>query len=323
MRRNPIFSVPLSKRYKIMRRHILIYIICVCATTCAFSQTLSDYLPAARSGNSTAQFNAAQCYLHGWGTEHNPTEWLHYLRLSAEGGEKRAQQALADHYRTLAPELASYWASGRTSSPNIHYHSLNDGCYYGELLGGMRDGCGTYAWDNGTLYLGAWESGERHGMGATYFDNQHIYGTHRNGQMEGYGAIIVTAEGCWLNGAEGSVFYVGYFEDGVPNGTGTLYDTEGRVTYYGTFKAGKPTAQYPSVESYNAYRWTREVLPNGDSWEGESFEGIREGFGIYRWADGAWWCGFWNEGLRDGDGLFVGSEGTIMTGTWTDGEFEN
>lgn len=296
---------------------------CVCVATQISAQTLSDYLPSARGGNPTAQFNAAQCYRLGLGTEQNPTEWLHYLRLSAEGGEPRAQRELSDHYRSFAPELASYWATGGNANPNYHYRSFDDGCYYGELLGGMRDGYGVYVWDNGTHYIGAWESGERHGMGVTYFDNQTIYGDHHQGQMGGYGAIVITVEGCWLTGAEGSVYYVGYFEGGLPNGTGTLYDAEGKITYYGNFKNGLPTSTYPSNESYNSYRWSHESLSNGDSWEGECFEGIRQGFGIYRWADGSWWCGYWHEGLREGVGLFVRSDGVFTTGTWENGEFEN
>lgn len=288
--------------------------------TTASAQLLSDFLTAARNNNPTAQFNAAQCYLHGWGTAVNTQEWLHFMRLSAEGGEKRAQEILVQHYSNIAPDITAYWRGEEYEFPTYAYRSFDEGCYYGELLGGMRDGYGSFAWDNGTVYLGEWENGERYGIGVTHFDNQSIYGAYRKGQMDGYGAILITSEGCYLSGANGSVCYVGYFEGGVPNGIGTLYDSEGRVTYYGNFKDGKPSAPYPSAESFNAYRWACEVLPNGDSWEGEVCDGVRQGWGIYRWADGAWWCGYWNEGLREGAGLLVRSDGSMMRGEWEDGE---
>lgn len=306
-----------------MKRFTLIFIICACVSGGCWAQTLSDFLGSARKGDTTAQFNAAQCYLYGWGTAPNATEWLHYLRLAAEGDEVRAQRELSRHLHATAPDIAAYWSSGRRERPNYHYRSYEDGCYYGELLGDGRDGYGTFLWDNGTYYKGCWESGERYGMGFTCFDNQTIYGNHSKGQMEGYGAIIITAEGCCIANAEGSVCYVGYFENGLPNGTGTLYDAHGTLTYYGPFEDGVPTHQYPSSEQYTSYRWGREQLPNGDSWEGEVFEGMRQGFGIYRWSDGSWWCGYWHEGLREGAGLFVRSDGLLMTGSWERGELQH
>ncbi len=299
-----------------MRRFIYIFIICVCVATGTSAQTLSDFLAAAQSGNPTAQFNAAQCYRLGLGTTPNLSEWLHFMRLSAEGGEERAQQVLVEHYSPFAPEIASYWMAEQETFPNYHYRSYDEGCYYGELLGGMRDGYGTFVWDNGDYYIGEWEDGERYGLGTTHFDNQILYGNLSDGQMEGYGAIVVTSKGCWLRGTEGSTRFVGYFKNGVPNGIGTLYNSLGEVTYYGEFKNGIPTAPYPCAESYSRYRWVCEELPNGDRWEGESCDGVRHGWGIYRWADGSWWCGSWHEGLREGEGLFVRSDGAMMTGTW-------
>lgn len=305
-----------------MKKFILIYIICRCIAGNASAQTLSDFLTAARSGNPTAQFNAAQCYRYGWGTAPNTTEWQHYMRLAAEGGLAEAQVVLAEHCHALVPEMAAYWRGESPSGADYHYHSFEDGCYYGELLGGARDGYGTFVWDDGTLYRGEWEDGERNGMGMTHFNDQDTYGNYIDGQMEGYGAIVIASDGCWLDGAEGSTRYVGYFQDGLPSGVGTLYDASGEVTYYGNFKAGIPTSPYPTTAPYTRYRWHHEVLPNGDSWEGESYDGVRQGWGIYRWADGSWWCGYWNDGLRDGEGLFVRSDGAMMRGTWEKGELK-
>lgn len=303
-----------------MKRFTLIYIMCACALGSVSAQTLSDFLPAARRGNPTAQYNAAQCYRYGWGTPPNHTEWLHLMRLAAEGGLAEAKEILVQHHALFAPEIAAHWSGKNAPSADYHYHSFDNGCYYGELLGGAMDGYGTFVWDDGTLYRGEWEDGERYGLGVTIFDNQHIYGSHRKGQIAGYGAIIITAEGEYLAGAKGSTRYVGYFQDGLPHGTGTLYNAQGEVTYYGDFRMGTPTSPYPTTALYTRYRWQYEVLPNGDSWEGESCDGVRQGWGIYRWADGSWWCGYWHEGLREGEGLFVRSDGAIMRGIWENGE---
>ena len=55
-------------------------------------------------------------------------------------------------------------------------------------------------------------------------------------------------------------------------------------------------------------------------YEGESHNGIREGFGIYRWADGSVWFGYWEGGLREGEGLYINANGAMMAGIWSEGE---
>lgn len=303
-----------------MRRFILIYIICVCAGITCSAQTLDDFLSEARRGDAVAQYNASLCYRHGWGTKPDNRAWLHFLRLSAEGGEPQAMSTLADHLDTLAPDVASYWRGAESpASYDYTYRSYDEGCYYGEIHHGTRDGYGTFVWDDGMSYSGEWVDGERYGVGITRFEDVILYG-HHAGNLHGYGAAMVTAEGCHLAGAPDAVCYVGYFEGGVPSGTGTLYDASGRVVYYGAFVSGVPTETYPSTESYSHYRWVREQLANGDVWTGESVDGIREGFGSYRWGDDAVWYGFWQNGVREGEGIFVRKDGAMLAGVWNDGE---
>lgn len=304
-----------------MRRYIFIYIICTYAGL-ASAQTLGDYLPRARTGDAIAQYNTAQCYLYGWGTKPNKGLWLHFLRLSAEGGEPQAMEDLAGHLATLAPDLASYWRGEQSTIPyDYSYHSHTDGCYYGEIHRGERDGYGTYLWDSGIHYTGLWESGERYGVGITHFEDMVIYGNHA-GDAHGYGAIILTSPDLHFEGAEGSVYFVGYLSDGMPNGIGTLYNADGEVTYYGEFSNGIPTSTYPTEVRFSSYRWHREALPNGDSWEGEMVDNVRNGFGIYRWEDGSEWWGFWHEGSREGAGLYIRNDGALMYGTWERGELK-
>ena len=295
-----------------MRRVILIYIICACAGGSLHAQQLGDFLSQARGGNSVAQYNTAMCYLHGWGTEPDTVRYHHYLRLAAEGGLKEASTALADHYSPFAPELAAYLRGGQSTLPyKYHYRSFDQGCYYGELRRGMRDGYGRFIWDDGRHLVAYWEDGEPHGMCRLSDATQTTYGHFDN--FSGTGAIIL-AEGLQFEGIEGAVIYVGYIEEGVPSDLGAFYDAEGRNIYYGPLKDGRPSS--PAATNY-PYRWAHEELPEGESWEGESLDGVRHGFGIYRWADGAWWCGFWERGRREGSGLYMRADGAPMTGLWS------
>lgn len=303
-----------------MRRFTLIYIICAMVHLALPAQVASDFAASARGGNAVAQYNLAQCYRYGWGVEANTTSWLHYLRLSAEGGEAKAKADLADHLLGIAPEVAAYWRGEEgEQSLNYSYRSFDEGCYYGELSYGTRDGYGTFVWDSGTCYTGCWDSGVRYGVGITRFDTMLLFANHTGG-AHGYGAALITHPDHHWAGAEGSVRYVGYLENGTPNGTGTLYDSEGAVTYYGNFSSGVPTGIYPTTESFSSYRWAQEVMPNGDTWEGEMMGGVREGFGIYTWEDGSRWYGFWENGIRHGIGLYVRTDGALLGGNWEMGE---
>lgn len=303
-----------------MKHFLPIFILCACATLNAFSQSLNDFIGAARTGDPQAQYNAAQCYRYGWGTPPNATLWHHYLRLAAENGVPEALTELANRYDSTLPHLAAHWRGESDNLPYTHhYRSYNEGCYYGEIRGGTRDGYGTFLWDSGVSHTGRWEEGVSYGMGYTRFDDQQLFCNH-TGDGSGFGALILTSPEAHFPEAEGSRRYVGYFEEGLPNGFGALYDEEGKLVYFGNFSAGRPTDAYPSRESYSSYHWTHEQLSSGDSWEGEAVDGVRHGFGIYRWADGSWWCGFWQDGVREGAGLYVHHDGAIVTGEWSAGE---
>lgn len=311
-RRNFYLSLCISERK--MRRFILILILCAGAWGSSNAQVLSDYLSEARSGNSIAQYNAAMCYLHGWGTEQDLSRWHYFMRQAAEGGQQQASQRLADHYATFAPELAAYWQGKESTLPyKYHYCSYDQGCYYGELRSGMRDGYGTFVWDNGTYVVGYWEDGLQYGMCRIERPEQCTYGNFDN--FCGTGAIVLSP-GREFAGIDGAVVYVGYIEDGVPSGHGAFYDAQGHNIYLGYIEEGVPTEALTS-ENTHAYRWSHERLSSGDSWEGEVLNGMRHGFGIYRWADGAWWCGFWENGLREGTGLYRRADGALMTGIWS------
>ena len=299
-----------------MRRKILIFIIaCACNMGLSRAQELDDYLQQARGGNTVAQYNTAICYLHGLGTDPNPTLWHHYMRFAAEGGEEEAQNRLAEHYASFAPELAAYWRSEEGTIPHrYHYHAYEEACYYGELREGLSHGYGSMVWDDNTYYIGEWSKGERRGMGLTLTADQRLYCEMFDDSGVG---IIILAPGHQFPGVANSVVYAGYIENGKPGGRGAYYDTEGRMLYYGHIDNEGPTENYPTAEEASLYAWEREELPSGDSWEGETFNGVRHGLGVYHWADGSWWYGTWENGLREGSGLYVRSDGAIMTSVWS------
>lgn len=307
-----------------MRRFILYILVWVTPFLGVYNvvgQSLGDFLPEALAGNATAQYNTSKCYAYGWGTEVNTTKATHYLRLAAENAQPRAMEEMADRYEGVAPLLHGYWdADGEPNRGNL-YEGYDNGCYYGELHNYQRDGYGTYAWDSGTVYSGEWYEGERYGIGFSLFGNTVHYGNY-SGEPNGHGTTIVTDSLSYLAGAVGSRVYVGDFVEGTPHGQGTLYGHDGTLLYNGEFERGVPVGTYPTQENYTPYRWSYESLPGGDSYEGETLRGVREGFGIYRWADGSMWFGYWEDGLREGEGLYINANGAMVAGIWSYGELQ-
>ena len=86
--------------------------------------------------------------------------------------------------------------------------------------------------------------------------------------------------------------------------------------------------------------------PNGDVYEGDFLDGIREGRGVYRYGsngdkyDGEWrqnrkhgigkmsyngkgeYQGYWENGRRHGEGVFTYPNGDVYSGWWRFGEKE-
>ena len=140
---------------------------------------------------------------------------------------------------------------------------VNDGRYYGEKMDDMKHGRGIYLYDEKDTgeprrYEGYWKKDEQHGEGMLYyFDHQgkqtaRYEGTFKNGMRHGQGTYIYDSglskfEGRWKNNQKyhgtlttPSETYVGYFQNDVYNGYGTItYNKDTKETYTGYFKAGK------------------------------------------------------------------------------------
>ena len=76
---------------------------------------------------------------------------------------------------------------------------------------------------------------------------------------------------------EDGTFYIGQYQNNLPNGKGTFYYPNGNICY-----------------------------------EGDFFNGFREGFGKYNYQDGSFYIGQWKNNLRNGKGTFYYPNGTIF-----------
>ncbi|MEC8346472.1 MAG: hypothetical protein VXZ70_00455 [Pseudomonadota bacterium] len=62
------------------------------------------------------------------------------------------------------------------------------------------------------------------------------------------------------------------------------------------------------------------TLPNGDRYEGDVFDGVLSGSGVYEWADGDRYEGEFNDDLPSGQGLYIWADGRRYEGEFVDGK---
>lgn len=245
------------------------------------------------------------------------------LRLGAEGGDLQAADILLARFADVCPKIDTVDFSGNKRLPeDFGYESYRNGCYFGEMgHRGYRNGSGIYLWDSDTCYVGEWDDDERSGYGVTDYGTSRHYGLYDSSSAEGNG-VMIAAEGHTFAGLDGCHVYAGEFSNSQFNGTGTLYSADGQIVYYGTFRNGRPTSTFPSTEHYDGYRWEVQECEGGESYCGETIDGVRNGLGIYRWADGAIWFGAWSNGSRNGDGIYIAADGRTVSGTWIGNELQ-
>jgi len=128
----------------------------------------------------------------------------------------------------------------------------------------LKNGWGTYTYENGNVYEGLWEDGERHGRGTSRYANGNVYeGEYKDDKRNGRGTFRF---------ADGDV-YEGEYKDGKRHGRGTFRYASGPV-YEGEFKDGKKHGR-------GTYRFA-----NGDVYEGEFEMQLYHGMGKLTYADG-------------------------------------
>lgn len=130
-------------------------------------------------------------------------------------------------------------------------------------------------------------------------------------------------EGIYLSGEPNSysvfgytIFYVGTYSNG-KRSKGSCYDRFGNLIFRGDFQNNQPypQSQYSEQQNFFPSDHDRSHLfeyisdENGNAYLGETFNHIREGFGVFFWDNGDLWIGKWENG-RSTEGTFISADGT-------------
>lgn len=99
-------------------------------------------------------------------------------------------------------------------------------------------------------------------------------------------------------------YYIGEFRDGLKSGQGVMHWVTRNEKYDGEWKSDKP-------EGLGTHVWleqkkAHQVLRN--RYQGEFKDGLRHGFGIFFYANGARYEGEWFENMKHGYACFISED---------------
>ena len=192
--------------------------------------------------------------------------------------------------------------------------------YEGDFADGLKQGEGTYQWENGDRYQGHFAADRPDGKGRYQFANGDSYeGEVQLGVIFGRGVYTTKSgdvfEGSFANGKPNGVGvyrfasgdrYEGEMANGVMQGKGRYY-TKGGDRVESPFVAGKPQGK-------GIYYFS-----NGDRYEGDLDGGALNGKGAYFYATGMKYEGDVLGGQPQGTGTFWFLDGTRFEGKFDGG----
>ncbi|RLO08190.1 hypothetical protein DYB28_002156 [Aphanomyces astaci] len=250
----------------------------------------------------------------------------------------------------LAALIILEYDGDRNANHCFHGHGhatfINGQVYEGEFWDGRMHGRGRLEWPDGVVYEGDFEYNEISGSGKYVWPDESWYeGAVKGGKRHGHGYFqssnkITTYEGEWVDGKQdglgrmvydehNGIEYDGEWKAGVRDGHGTMKYGTGNV-YEGRWANGVKCGQgtmhwFDKMEKYDGgwlddkqhghgvHVW-KAMEKRGNRYEGEFADGVRDGYGIFYYANGARYEGHWDTNVKNGLGLFFFEDGTIYEG---------
>jgi len=232
----------------------------------------------------------------------------------------------------------------------------NEGKYNGEFRRNLMHGNGTYVWSNKTQYRGSFLDNQVTGIGKYQWANKSFYeGEVLNGLRHGRGQFLgskFSYEGMWQFGkrsgkglayynAERTSYYDGEWQEGMRHGYGVLQYKSGNTysgewvndkkcgkglmewkdrgeTYDGDWLDGKPHGFGVQIWLEDRAARTTVSAQMCNRYEGYWHQGVREGFGVFFFANGSKYEGNFKNNKKNGYGVFTHEDGSVTEGTFDD-----
>mgnify|MGYP003292488983 CR=1 FL=1 len=149
--------------------------------------------------------------------------------------------------------------------------------YRGDIVdGATRTGYGVYMWADSTLYFGGWRSDMQEGMGVYSMPKGYTFASFKKCRI-----------------------IVGNFAYNAPDGRIACYDAKGRLIYEGEVQGWNAVGTYPSPNPSSDKKFEYIEYSASEYYIGETLNGTRHGYGLYKTSDGTCWIGTFNNGQKD------------------------
>lgn len=197
--------------------------------------------------------------------------------------------------------------------------------YEGDFVDGFFDGQGKFTFADGSVYEGSVKNDKENGEGVYTSVEGWIYtGEFVDGDFHGHGVIT---------DLEGNILYDGAWEKGeaadpIPKRevtgepyvyTTSLYSVP--CSYTGEWENGLPNGQGTLVIAEDGtdgdFEWFK-----GDTYSGSFIDGLLEGYGTYSCVEGHRYEGNFASGLYNGTGKYTMADGGVYTGNFVDEHME-
>ena len=202
-----------------------------------------------------------------------------------------------------------YFEDGTKYEGEIHQNKISgEGKYYfpsgatyeGYLLNGLRHGFGKYISPEGITYEGEWVNGLKEGKGTMKRGNMSYEGEWKGGRISGQGRIK------WENGN----LYEGEFKMNHIEGNGYMVWYDLLEKYIGKWKNDKQNG----LGMHIWYEPKGELKEMRNRYVGEWEDGIRQGYGIFFYSNGAMYEGEWKNNMKHGFGIMKFEDGKKYIG---------
>ena len=202
-----------------------------------------------------------------------------------------------------------YFEDGTKYEGEIHQNKISgEGKYFfpsgatyeGSLLNGLRHGSGKYVSPEGITYEGEWKNGLKDGKGIMKRSDMTYEGEWKMGRISGKGKIK------WSNGN----IYEGQFKLNHIDGNGYMVWYDLLEKYIGNWKNDKQNG----LGMHIWYEPKGELKEMRNRYVGEWADGIREGYGVFFYSNGATYEGEWKNNMKHGFGIMKFEDGKNYIG---------
>ena len=172
---------------------------------------------------------------------------------------------------------ADVWTSRIKSLLSAKSEAYDNGDKYrGDLVEDVtRTGTGIYVWGDGTLYFGGWDTDLQDGKGVYSMPKGYTFASFKKCRI-----------------------IVGDFDDNAPSGRVACYDAKGRLIYDGAVQGWSALGTYPTANPSTERKFEYIEYSASEYYIGETLNGTRHGYGLYKTSDGTCWIGTFNNGQK-------------------------